>query len=255
MRLLIVDDEAPARQWMRHLVEDLGPPFEISGEAATGAQAVELCKADPVDVVLMDISMPGLDGLEAAGMLARFECPPAVIFTTAYEEHALQAFDRHAVDYLLKPVRLERLRRALDRARTLSRAHLRALEELRLQSDSQRKHLCSHFRGDLQRIPVDEVIYFRADTKYVVARHLRGEVLLEESLKSLEREFADRFLRVHRSALVSREYLMGVEKCLGGSGCARLRGCTDRIEISRRHLPAVRRWLKQGKDGVEEEES
>ncbi len=255
MKLLIVDDEPLARQWMRHLVQDLGPPFEVAGEAATGAQAVELCGSEPVDVVLMDISMPGLDGLEAAGRLARFRHPPAVIFTTAYEEHALQAFDRHAVDYLLKPVRIERLLRALERARTFSRAHLRALEELRLERDNRRTHLCTHFRGGLQRIPVDDVIYFRADAKYVVARHLQGELLLEESLKSLEQEFADRFLRVHRNALVSREYLMGIEKCLGGSGRARLRGCTDRIDISRRHLPAVRRWLKRGKDGAEGEKS
>jgi len=251
MKLLIVDDEAPARQWMRHLVQDLGAPYEITAEAATGAQAVELCRSEPVDVVLMDISMPGLDGLEAAGLLARFEQPPAVIFTTAYEEHALEAFDRHAVDYLLKPVRVERLRRALARARTLSRAHLRALEEFRSEKGSYRSYLCAHFRGSLQRVPIEDVIYFRADTKYVVARHLQGELLLEESLKSLEREFADRFLRVHRNALVSRERLVGIEKSLGGSGRARLSGCADQVEISRRHVAAVRRWLKRGKDGFD----
>ena len=138
MKLLIADDEAPARQWMRHLVQQLGSPFELIGEAATGNQAVELCRSEPVDLVLLDISMPGLNGLEAAGMLARFEHPPAVIFTTAYEEHALEAFDRHAVDYLLKPVRLERLQRALARARTLSRAHLRALDELQSAQAGQR---------------------------------------------------------------------------------------------------------------------
>ncbi len=250
MKLLIADDEAPARQWLRHLIQDLGPPSEIIGEAATGTQAVEICTSQPVDLVLLDISMPGMHGLEAAGLLAGFEHPPAVIFTTAYEEHALEAFDRHAVDYLLKPVRVERLRRALDRARTLSRAHLLALQELGSARDGQRSHLCAHFRGSLQRIPIDDVIYFRADTKYVVARHVQGESLLEESLKSLEQEFAGRFLRVHRNALVSRERLMGVEKFPGGSGRAQLRGCDDHVEISRRHLPAVRRWLKHGRDGA-----
>lgn len=249
MKLLIADDEAVARQWLRHLVEDLGSPYEIIGEAATGTQAVEICRSEPVDLVLMDISMPGLDGLEAAGFLARFEHPPAVIFTTAYEEHALEAFDRHAVDYLLKPVRVERLQRALARARTLSRAHLRALEDMQSVRGGRRAYLCAHFRGSLQRIPIDDVIYFRADTKYVIARHLQGESLLEESLKSLEREFADRFLRVHRNALVSRKRLAGIEKALGGSGRAKLSGCQEDVEISRRHLPAVRRWLKQGKDG------
>jgi two-component system response regulator AlgR len=196
-----------------------------------------------VDVVLMDIRMPDMDGLEAAAELARQETPPAVIFTTAYAEHALDAFEGQPADYLLKPVRPERLARALERARSFTRAQVHALA----QREDDEGYVCANFRGGLHRVPVDEVLYFRADQKYVTARHGDGELLLEESLKSLEQRFGDRFLRVHRNALVAYRWVVGLERDAEGRSFIRLRGNGDRLEVSRRHLPLVRRWLRDGR--------
>jgi len=242
MKILIVDDEAHARARLRSLIDEIGPPCRVVGEADNGQDALQCFRRGEVDLVLMDIRMPGMDGLEAAAALARLATPPAVIFVTAYDEHALAAFDRHAVDYLLKPIRRERLQRAIEKAVTLNRPQLQALQALQGPPDD--AYISVSFRGGLQRIPVSEVIYFQADNKYVTVCHAAGEALLEESLKSLEERFSQRLIRIHRNALIVRERLLGLKR-LGSGACAvSLAGSVAELEVSRRHLPEVRKLLR-----------
>lgn len=241
MRILIVDDEALARAHLRRLVEEIGEPYRVAGEAATGEEALELYARQGAELVLLDIRMPGMDGLAAARRLSERDAPPAVIFTTAYEEHALAAFDSNAVAYLLKPIRRERLEQALARAARLTRPQLQALQQL-----EQEQYVSTTFRGGRQRIALDDILYFRAEQKYVVVRHAEGESLLEESLASLEERFGDRFLRIHRNALVARSRLRALEKEALGRWWVRLNGSDERLEVSRRHVAQVRRFLKGG---------
>jgi two-component system response regulator AlgR len=243
MKILIVDDEAPARERLRALLEELDLPCEVTAEASSGIEALACCQSRDIDLVLLDIRMPGMSGLEVAAELGNWDTPPAIIFTTAYNEYALDAFDQHAVDYLLKPIRRERLERALQRSSVLTRPQLSALEEL---SSPGEDFISANYRGGVQRIPLDDVIYFHADQKYVTVRYRDGELLLEESLKSLEERFASRVLRIHRNALVSKHRLTGLVKSPDGRAMASLRGADEQLEISRRHLSEVRRWLKQG---------
>jgi two-component system, LytTR family, response regulator AlgR len=236
---MVVDDEALARQRLIALIEELGAPYRLAGEAANGEEALRLFAQCGADLVLMDIRMPGMDGLEAARRLAEEVCPPAVIFTTAFEEHALEAFETAAQDYLLKPVRRERLLAALQRSQRLTRSQLDAAEVAQ-----EAPQLCASYRGGVKTLSLDEVIYLRAEAKYVVARHAGGELLLEQSLKYLEQQYGHRLLRIHRNALVSRSYLAGLEKGADGVPRAVLRGCEETLEISRRHLADVRRLLR-----------
>jgi two-component system response regulator AlgR len=241
MKILVVDDETLARQRMAHLINELGSPYELVGVAANGQEALHQWERLRADLVLMDIRMPGMGGLEAARQLAQREHPPAVIFTTAYEEHALEAFDSAAQDYLLKPVRLDRLQAALQRCQRLTRSQLQAVSSV----PEAPPQLSASYRGGVKTLPLDEVIYLRAEAKYVVARHADGELLLEESLKSLQERFGDWFLRIHRNALVSRRHLAGLERDAAGATLVLLRECDERLEISRRHLPEVRRLLRK----------
>jgi two-component system response regulator AlgR len=243
VKILVVDDEALARQRLVALIEELGSPYQLIAEAADGDEALRLFNELGADLVLMDIRMPGMDGLEAAQRLAESNEPPAVVFTTAYEEHALQAFESAALDYLLKPVRKERLLNALQRSQRLTRSQL-ACVSLKEQEVPQ---LHASYRGGLKTLPLDQVIYLRADSKYVVARHEEGELLLEESLKGLQERYGDWLLRIHRKALVVRRHLLGLEKGSDGIPRVVMRGCNETLEVSRRHLPEVRRILR-GKD-------
>ncbi|MFT3790903.1 MAG: LytTR family DNA-binding domain-containing protein [Rudaea sp.] len=244
MKALIVDDEPPARARMASLLAELGG-VEIVGEAGDGRTAVEMAARLAPDLVLLDISMPLMGGLEAARHLAAFDPAPAVIFCTAYDEHALAAFEANAIDYLVKPIRRERLDAALARARRYGGADVARAQSIGAEPVP-RTHLCARVRGNLVMVPVADVVYLLADDKYVRVHHGRGDVLIEESLKTLEAEFDDRFVRVHRNCLVAKNRLAGLERTGDERLFVRLVDSEERFEVSRRNLPAVRRFVKGG---------
>ena len=239
MKVLLVDDEKLARDYLKHMLLELDSGYELLAEAANGEEALQACKRDEVDIVLMDIHMPGMDGMQAASVLSDQPLPPAIIFTTAYSEHALSAFEVSAVDYLLKPVRREKLLAALNKAAALKRSQLVAPGE------EEAVFLVSHTQGSVQRILLDDVYYLRADNKYVTARHLHGEALLEDSLKSLVRQFSGQLLRVHRNALVNMRQVSGLEKQPGGQLFLTFKGIEDKLEVSRRNQAEVREAVKR----------
>ncbi|MFH1601286.1 MAG: LytTR family DNA-binding domain-containing protein [Pseudomonadota bacterium] len=241
MKLLIVDDEPLARERLKALVGEVGGHV-VAGEAANGREAVEQAEALAVDIVLLDISMPVMDGLEAAQHLAGLRPAPAVVFCTAYDQHALAAFEAAAVDYLVKPVRRERLAEALERARRHRSAQ--QLPDVTGGQPRQRSHLSARLRGSLRLIPVDEIRYLQAEEKYVVVHHARGEDLIEESLKSLETEFGERFIRIHRNCLVAADEFAELRRGTDGQVRAILRNDEAALEVSRRCLPTLRERLK-----------
>lgn len=244
MKILIVDDEPLARSRLRSLVEDSGK-HEVVGEAENGRSAVERCAELEPDVVLLDIRMPGMDGLEAARHIAQAQVPPAVIFTTAYDDHALAAFEARAVDYLLKPVRAARLYDALVDAQRHTRAQLDVLQETSdAHGNQNRTHICARVRDSLKLVAIEDVYYFLAEHKYVTVRHREGELLIEEALKDLVAEFDTGFTRVHRNALVADGFIAGLHRTTEGRQVIAFRDIDDRIEVSRRHLPLVRKKLR-----------
>lgn len=248
LKVFIVDDEPLARERLRTLLADIAGelPTAVVGEAGNGLAALESLRATPADVVLLDIRMPGMDGIELASHLGRLANPPAVIFTTAYDNYAVQAFDLNAVDYLLKPVRAQRLLAALQKLPSHADGELLAGLGRQLRGGG-RTHLSSHERGRLLLVPVGEILYFKADLKYVTARTVDREYLLDETLTHLESEFAERFLRVHRAVLLARQALAGVEKAAGDDaeayGWALLRGVPERLPVSRRQWGALKAAL------------
>lgn len=246
MNILVVDDEPHARQRLHRLIEELGNGCRVVAEASHGEEALARCAEHSVDVVLLDIHMPGMDGLEVASHLAELDPPPAVILVTAYQEHALEAFARKVQDYLVKPVRRERLQEALERVRVPTRPQHEAIAAAQAGRPRRRNHLAAHYRGNLQTVPISDVIYLLADQKYVTVRHEGGDLLVDEALKALDDEFPDLFMRIHRNALVARARLVGLDKGPEGSILVRLRGCEERLPVSRRHLSEVRRWLRGG---------
>lgn len=242
MKVLIVDDEPPARNRLRDLLHQL-PDYLACGDASNGAEALRLAANLEPDIVLLDIQMPGLDGLETARQLAVLARPPAIIFVTAYGEHALEAFDAHAVAYLLKPIRREQLERALVNASRLNRAQLASLAAEPPETAG-RTHIRIRLGQRLELVALTDVYYFQADQKYVTVRHRHGEALIEESLRTLEIELGERVVRVHRNALAIAARITGLEKTPDGSVNLVFDDIPDQLEISRRHLPAVRQFLK-----------
>lgn len=206
-RLLIVDDEPLARQRLRDLVGDVGG-YDVAGEAGNGVEALALLQQDSVDIALVDIRMPVMDGIELAQHLRGLAQPPNLIFTTAYDHYAVQAFDLNAIDYLLKPIRSERLAAALSKARPLQVKQSKALQSLQQTHD----HLSIQERGKVLLIPLADVLYFRAELKYVTVRTREKSYLLETSLNQLEQTYAEQFVRIHRNALVARDAIRGFEK-------------------------------------------
>jgi two-component system response regulator AlgR len=241
MKLLVVDDEPLARSRLVAMLGEM-PGVEVVGEAGNGVEAVVRADELGVDAVLLDIAMPVMDGLEAARHLMALESPPAVVFCTAYDEHALAAFEAAAVDYLVKPVRAERLAEAMEKARR-QRAGRQA-SALPAPSGKRRSHLSARLRGSLRLIPIEDIHYLQAEEKYVVVHHARGEDLIEESLKSLEVEFADRFLRIHRNCLVALDEFLELRRSGDGAVHAVLRHGKQPLEVSRRCVPGLREKLK-----------
>lgn len=243
-RILIVDDEAPARNRLREVLADCAEelPLIVAGEAVSGREALDWLDRNPVDVVLLDIRMPEMDGIELARHMQKLQNPPAVIFSTAFDQHAIEAFEVNAIDYLLKPVRRERLLQALRRAQSYSQLQLRSV------SSQPRDHLSISVGGKILLVPVSDVIYLRAEQKYVTMRTLTHEYLLEESLTHLEQEFGERFVRIHRNCIVAREFIAGFERQHHAGeeeagGCVwsvLLRGLEEKLPISRRHRHVVK---------------
>ena len=243
MKVVIADDEPLARERLRMLLAAL-PGIELVAEAGDGREALHACAEHDADVVLLDIAMPGIDGLEAARHLAAFEPRPAVVFCTAYDAHALSAFEAAAVDYLVKPVRPERLQAALERARTFIAGRDRNGAGSGDHKGKQRTHLCARLRGSLRLIPIEDVHYLQAEEKYVVVHHARGEDLIEESLKSLEEEFNERFLRIHRNCLVARHEIIELKRDPDGHVHAILRHGKQPLEVSRRCVAGLKEIVK-----------
>jgi len=247
IRILIVDDEAPARARLRDLLADCAADIalEIVGEAGTARGALDVLAAAPADVLLLDISMPEMDGIEFAQHLQKLESPPAIIFTTAYDAYAIRAFEVHAIDYLLKPIRVGRLKEALERARSTLRPSTAALRDIKKSAPA---FLSAQERGRIHLIPLDEVIYLKAELKYVTVRTADREYLIEEALARLEQDYAERFVRVHRNCLVARAAVRGFERGAGeteGQWLALLEGCDEKIPVSRRQQHIVRELGRQ----------
>ncbi|RJF99984.1 DNA-binding response regulator [Noviherbaspirillum saxi] len=253
-RLFIVDDEAPARVRLKTLLSDIAAtcPHQLVGEAEHPQGALDGIAATSPDIVLLDVQMPGMTGLELAKHLARLPLPPAVIFVTAYDEFALKAFEVHALDYLLKPVRAARLADALQRVGEL-RGKGGAPTPV---PHSVRQHFSVQERGRLLLVPIAEVLYLKAEQKYVTLRTRSQEYLFEESLTSIEDELGATFVRVHRNALVARQAIVGVERGSASidiesehdkaqeSWQVILRGIEERLPISRRQWPVVKALVK-----------
>lgn len=251
LKILLVDDEPLARDRLRTLLGDIAGqlPSEVVGEAGNGLAALAFLREQPVDVVLADIRMPGMDGIELAGHLGSLEQAPAVIFTTAYDNYAVQAFDLNAVDYLLKPVRAQRLLTALQKIPVVSHPDPALLASIgREVRGGGRSHLSCHERGRLLLVPVNEILYLKADLKYVTARTVEREYLLDDALTHLESEFAERFIRLHRAVLVARAALAGFERAAGDDaeayGWALLRGVPEKLPVSRRQWAPAKALVK-----------
>jgi two-component system response regulator AlgR len=240
LKIVIADDEPLARERLRDLLAEQAG-VQVVAEAGDGREALHACAEHNPDLVLLDIAMPGIDGLEAARHLAAFDPRPAVVFCTAYDAHALSAFEAEAIDYLLKPVRPERLAAALERVRTFAAGRERDATQ---HGGRLRTHLCARMRGSLRLIPIEDVHYLQADEKYVVVHHARGEDLLEESLKALEEEFGERFVRIHRNCLVARHELIELKRMPDGRVHAILRHGKQPLEVSRRCVTGLRETVR-----------
>ena len=233
--ILIIDDEQPARDRLRRLVEAM-PLYTVVGEAANGAQALERIRELSPDVLLLDISMPGMDGMSLARVLQQGGASPAVVFCTAYQDQALRAFEVEAVDYVVKPVRAERLEKALEKAR-------RFLGRDADQEPEREYFLRSTVGGKVVLTPIHRVICLLAEDKYTTVIHEKGSTVIDESLTELEERFPNLFFRVHRNALVSRKHLRGLERTSDGNTLALLSGTDRKPEVSRRNASALRKLL------------
>jgi two-component system, LytTR family, response regulator AlgR len=241
MKLLIADDEPLARERLKSLVADINSSIEVA-QASNGLEVLQQVSDFNPDIILLDIRMPEMDGIEAAQHLSTLENPPAIIFTTAYDQYTFEALDAQAIAYLLKPIRQELLEKALQRCQKLNKLQLQSL----LQEDSYRAHISTKLVGNIQLIPIEDIFYFQADHKYVVIKYLKDnqikEAITEESLKSLELEFQSLFVRIHRNTLVQIKLIEALVK-KDSTLFLKLKGCDDLIEISRRHHASIRQLI------------
>jgi two-component system response regulator AlgR len=243
MKILIVDDEALARDRLRELVIELYPET-ITIEASNSNDALDRISEHSPEIILLDINMPGMNGLELASHLLKLKLPPAIVFTTAHQAHALSAFDTNAVDYLLKPIRKERLRIAIERAATISQSKL-ALLYSNTKVITARRHLSVLVQGNIRLIAIENIYFFKAEQKYVTAAWPEGEILIDEPLVSLEAEFSDHFIRIHRNTLVAIKYIEELRKTNEGQHAIKMVDIQIELSISRRHFSAVKKIIKQ----------
>ena len=243
MKIIIGDDEKLARQRLKSLLKELKVNLSSVTEASTGQEVLLKWREVQADVIFLDIRMPGGDGLSVAEELIKMQAPVAIIFTTAYDEYALPAFDVNAVDYLLKPIRKERLEKALAKAEVLNQDRLDSIGRL-LPQEGVRTHICVQVKGGLHLVPLTEILYFQAEQKYVVIKTQVQEYLCDESLKSLEQEFSDFFLRIHRNALVAKKRMAELKKQPEGKLLLTVTGSDKTLEVSRRMAASVRGCLK-----------
>ena len=245
LKIGVVDDELPARNRLKEILQDISEHVALSvvAEASDGLKAVKLLNEISVDIVLLDIRMPGMDGIEVARHLQNLAAPPAIIFTTAFDAYAVKAFELNAVDYLLKPIRRERLQAALEKAKGRLGVRLNGLEQLQQRA---RSHLSVSERGKILLVALTDVLYLRAELKYVTIKTAEREYLLEESLTNIEEEFGEKFLRVHRGCLVARDAVRGFERVAaeGGDGhwVVLLTGSEEKLPVSRRQQHVVREF-------------
>jgi two-component system, LytTR family, response regulator AlgR len=243
-RILIADDEAPARARLRDLLDECREsfPLAIVDEARNGREALDVLNREKIDIVLLDIRMPEMDGLEAARHIAGMADPPAIIFTTAFDSYAIKAFEVNAIDYLLKPIRVERLLVALGKTRAAPPVSRQALDAA---ANQPRRHLSVHERGKIILVPVADILYLRAELKYVTVKTVEREHLVEESLTRLEEEFAESFVRIHRNCLVARAAIAGFERNAeeSESGWAVvIKGTNEKLPVSRRQHGVVKQF-------------
>ena len=247
LRILIVDDEPPARERLRELLDDCRDevPHVVAGEAANGPEGIECLASSPADVALVDIHMPGMSGIEFARHVQLLETPPAVIFVTAHDQYAVEAFELNAVDYLLKPVRAQRLAAALKKAAAGARVTREVLERV---DPHPRRFFSVAERERITLVPVADVLYLKAELKYVTLRTREREFLVEESLARLEQEFEAFFIRIHRNCLAARRAIRGCERASGDESDAGwalvLEGCEERLPVSRRQWAQVKALVK-----------
>lgn len=244
MDLLIVDDELLARQRLVRMTEKLEDCHVVGEADSAEAAMIAISQHDP-DVVLLDVRMPGEDGLSLAHRIAQLEHAPAIIFCTAYDQYALEAFGTEAVGYLLKPVKAEQLTEVLAKAQRLNKLQQAAIAEQRpTHTTAQRSHITAKSRRGVELIAIDDVRYFIADHKYVTVFHLGGEHLLDETLKELEEEFSSHFLRIHRNALISVKHIEAIERSHQGQYQVRLANTEHKPIVSRRHAGNLKSLLR-----------
>jgi two-component system response regulator AlgR len=244
MKILIVDDESLARERLQRQLKEINASTDMDCEiieAENGLMALEQTEKHNPDIVLLDIRMPGMDGIEAAAKLSQLETPPAIIFTTAYDEYALDAFESHAIAYLLKPIRKEKLEKAIQSAKRLNRVQLQSIQPE--ETEAKETYLSVRIHSGVRKIDVNDIYYFLAEHKYVTVKYRDGEVLIEDSLKSLESRFEDYFIRIHRNALVSKQQLIAIRKDQQGRYLTELKDVDEKLEVSRRHVAVVRKFL------------
>lgn len=243
MDILIVDDEPLARARLARLLDSFAD-YQVIGEAADAAQALELINTKDPDIIFLDVCMPGDNGIDLAKQIGELDDPPVIIFCSAHEEYAVDAFSTLAVGYLLKPIHKEALTAALEKAKItnrLQRAHLAKTHPQ--MAEKARSFISTRTRQGIVRIPLENIFYFIADQKYVSVIHTQGESLIDQSLKELESIFSDQVIRSHRNTLINKRYLIGLEKASGGQFVLKLNHCDHKPQVSRRHLADVRQWL------------
>lgn len=246
MKVLIADDEKLARCRLKRLIAELDDDVDVVGEAINGIQVLQKWKQTGAEILLLDIQMPEMDGLQVAQELIKFPHSPAIIFTTAYDSYALQAFEANAVDYLLKPIRKDRLNSALQKAQALQKSQWEGLKNL-LPKQNYRSHLCVSIGNDLHVLAVSEILYFHAEQKYISVKTSEREYLLDESLKTLEEEFTGVFLRIHRNALVSLAHIEELHKQSDGQVLVKFHHSSETLTVSRRLVAKVKHCLKKFK--------